>query len=143
MFPTDSKILIVDDSSFARTMMKNCLRELKYWKILEAADAKQAQTLVVEDEQKKDPVHLAIVDIHMPELNGLGLLKWFREHKSLKSLPVIIVTSSQEKTEILEAGKLGVSHYVVKPFDTLTLKDRIGSTWVRHGAKFYEDLKRG
>ena len=100
MFPPDAKILIVDDSNFARSMLKNCLRDLKFWKILEAADAKTAQALMLEDEQQKDPVHLVIVDIHMPDVSGLALLKWLRDREQLKGLPVIIITSSQEKSEI-------------------------------------------
>ncbi len=142
MFPSDAKILIVDDSNFARTMLKNSLRELKFWKILEAADAKTAHALMIEDEQKKDPVQLVIVDIHMPEVNGLMLLKWIREQEATKTMPVIIVTSSQEKNEILEAGKLGASHYVVKPFDMKTLKEKMISTWQKHGQKFAEGLRR-
>ena len=142
MFPPDAKILIVDDSNFARSMLKNCLRDLKFWKILEAADAKTAQALMLEDEQQKDPVHLVIVDIHMPDVSGLALLKWLRDREQLKGLPVIIITSSQEKSEILEAGKLGASHYIVKPFDVATLKEKIASTWQKHGIKFLEALAR-
>jgi two-component system chemotaxis response regulator CheY len=142
MFPFEAKILIVDDSSFARTMLKSGLRELKYSKILEATDAKIAKGLFIEQEQVNHPVHLLICDIHMPDMSGLELLKWVRAQERLKKMPVIILTSSQEKTEILEAGKLGVSHYMVKPFDTLTLKDKISSTWQKHGQKFFESVMK-
>jgi two-component system chemotaxis response regulator CheY len=142
MFPADAKIMIVDDSSFARTMLKNSLRELKYWKILEAGEGKAAQGLILGDEQRNDPIHLLILDIHMPELDGLSLLKWLREQEAYKELPVIIITSSQQRHEIIEAGKLGVSQYIVKPFETGILREKIGSTWVKHGQKFSESLKR-
>jgi two-component system chemotaxis response regulator CheY len=135
MFPSDTKVLIVDDSSFARTMLKNNLRDLSFWKILEAANGKSAQDLMQGDEQAQDPVQLVIIDLHMPEVNGLAFLRWLRGHESFKEIPVIIVTSSQEKSEVFEAGKLGVSHYIVKPFDVDTLKTKLASTWQRHGQK--------
>jgi two-component system chemotaxis response regulator CheY len=141
MFPADSKIMVVDDSSFARTIVKNSLKELKYWKILEADNAKSAQDLFQEEEQKKDRVHLLICDIHMPNMNGIELLKWVRATESWKDLPVIILTSSQEKAEILEAGKLGASHFLIKPFDTAVLRDRLASTWTKHGEKWAASLK--
>ncbi|NJL23939.1 MAG: response regulator [Calothrix sp. SM1_5_4] len=142
MFPPDSKILIVDDSSFARTVLKGGLKDLKFWKIIEADNAKVAQRVLEEDEQIQDPVSLLIADIHMPEMSGLELLKWVRSHERLKNLPVIILTSSQEKGEILVAGKLGVSHFMIKPFDVNTLRDRLGSAWERHGQKYLEEIKK-
>jgi two-component system, chemotaxis family, chemotaxis protein CheY len=137
MFPVDAKILIVDDSQFSRKALKDSLRSLKFWKILEAADAKTAQDLLTEPEQQKDPVHLLISDLHMPEMNGLELLRWVRTQEKYQALPVIILTTAQEKNGILEAGKLGVSHYMIKPFDTATLRDRMTSTWDKHGQKFF------
>lgn len=141
MFPTDSKILMIDDSSFARGMLKNALKELKFWKILEAKDAKSAQVLLQEPEQRKDPIHLIITDIHMPEVNGLEFLRWVRAQPDFKAVPVIVLTSSQEKTEILEAGKLGASHYIVKPFDSRMLGEKMASTWAKHGQKYFDSLK--
>lgn len=142
MFPADSKILIVDDSSFARTILKNSLREMKFWKILEANDSKSAQAMLAENDQVADPVHLVITDIHMPEMTGLHLLRWIRENDGLKALPVIILTSSQDKNDILEAGKLGASHFIIKPFDTESLRDRMSATWSKHGQKYVETLPK-
>lgn len=140
MFPVDSKILIVDDSNFSRTVLKGALRDLKYWKIMEANSAMVAKALLVEDEQIKQPVHLMICDVHMPEQTGIDLLRWVRTEERLKTLPVIILTTAQEKAMILEAGKLGVSHYMIKPFEISTLKERMLSAWERHGARWCADL---
>lgn len=142
MFPVDTKILIVDDSQFARKTLKESLRALKYWKIVEATDAKNAQEILMEDEQVRDPVHLMISDLHMPELSGIELLRWVRAQERLNALPVIILTTVQEKDGILEAGKLGVSHYMIKPFDIATLKDRMSSAWDKHGQRYFEANKR-
>ena len=141
MFPLDCKIMIVDDSSFARTMLKNNLKELKYSKVLEADNVKSAQELLLAENQKKDPVYLLISDIHMPDATGIGLLRWVRTHERYKSLPVIMLTSSQEKNEILEVGKLGVSHYMIKPFESSVLKEKLANTWQRHGEAYYAKVR--
>ncbi len=142
MYPVDAKILIVDDSTFARTVLKNGLRDLKFWKIVEADGARAAKSILLEDEQKLDPIHLMVVDVHMPEMSGLDLLRWVRQQDRFRAMPVIILTTVQEKGGILEAGKLGVSHYMIKPFDTDTLRERISSTWEKHGQKYFADVMK-
>ncbi len=142
MFPVDAKILMVDDSGFSRSVLKSALKDLKYWKLIEAADAASAKRCLLEDEQENDPVHLVICDQHMPEVTGLEFLKWLREHERFKEIPVIILTTSQERGCILEAGKLGVSHYMIKPFNAATLESRLTATWEKHGHKYYEMHKR-
>lgn len=139
MFPVEAKILIVDDSHFSRTVLKNGLKELNFWKIMEADSAKAAKHLLMEDEQVKQPVHLLICDVHMPELSGLELLRWVRNQDKIKNLPVIMLTTAQEKGAILEAGKLGVSHYMIKPFDASILRDRMVSAWEKHGQKWFNE----
>jgi two-component system, chemotaxis family, chemotaxis protein CheY len=141
VFPLDSKILVVEDSSFSRTVTRNGLKELGFTRIMEAADAKIAKTLFLESEQIADPFHLLVADIHMPEVSGLELVRWLREHKSLSEIPIIILTSSQDKKEVLEAGMLGVGTYMIKPFEVSLLKERLESTWQRQGEKYLTKLK--
>jgi two-component system chemotaxis response regulator CheY len=141
MFPVDSKILIVDDSNFARSMLKQGLTHLKYWKILEAADVKAARAFLMEEGQSKDPVHLVLTDLTMPEITGLEFLRWIRSQDRIKTMPVIMVTTSQEKLDILEAGRAGISQFMIKPFDHNTLRDKLLSTWNKHGKNYYESTK--
>ena len=136
MFPADAKILIVDDSSFSRNIVKNGLKELSYWRVYEAESAATAQVAIEREEKTGEPVQLMIADIHMPEMTGIELLKWVREREASKTLPVIIITSSQEKAEVVHAAKLGVSHFMIKPFDVAMLKDRLVSAWSKHGKHF-------
>jgi two-component system chemotaxis response regulator CheY len=136
MFPSDSKILIVDDSSFSRTIVKNGLKDLKYWKMYEAENAVNAQIVLAQEFKNNDPIQLLICDIHMPEMSGLELLKWVRARDAFKNLPVIIITSSQEKKEVVEAAKLGVSHFMIKPFGADTLKERLTAAWSKHGQQY-------
>lgn len=141
MFPVDAKILIIDDSNFSRSMLVNALKSLKYWKIIEANGPRQAQTLMSEEEQKKDPIHLVFCDQQMPEVLGLEFIKWMRTVESYKNLPVVMLTSSQEKGVIIEAGKLGISSYIIKPFDLATLRTRMAAVWEKQGQKFYESFR--
>lgn len=142
MFPLDTKILIVDDSSFSRVLLKNALKEIGFWKLVEASNAKDAASILQDRESERDPFHLMIVDIHMPELSGLDLVRWARGRESLKDIPIIVLTSSQEKADVLTAGRLGVTHFIIKPFDNNTLKERLLTTWQRHGQKYYENRKK-
>jgi len=116
--------------------VKNGLKELKYWKLFEAENAKSAQENILGEEKTGLPIHLMICDVHMPEMTGIELLKWVRSREQTKGLPVIILTSSQEKSEVVQAAALGVSHFMIKPFDVGTLKDRLQSAWVKHGYAF-------
>jgi two-component system, chemotaxis family, chemotaxis protein CheY len=143
MFPVDSKILIVDDSNFARSSLKHGLVHLKLSNVLEATNVFAAQRLLMDDEQVKSPVNLLITDLHMPDQSGFELVRWIRANERIKSMPVIILTSSQDKTEILEAGKLGVSHFMIKPFDNAKLKDKLISTWQKHGQKYADSIRAG
>ncbi len=142
MFPADSKILIIDDSSFTRSFLKGCLKELGFQKVLEAEKPSVAQSLLTHPDQVTAPVHLMICDIHMPEMTGLDLVRWTRSREELKTLPIIVITTSQEKSDILDAGRLGVSNFIIKPFDAAMLKDRITNTWVRFGKAHYEKVNK-
>lgn len=136
MFPADAKILVVDDSSFSRNIVKNGLKELSFWRVYEAESAATAQAAIEREEKSDTPIQLMIADIHMPEMTGIELLKWVRGRDVSKGLPVIIITSSQEKSEVVHAAKLGVSHFMIKPFDVNILKDRLNSAWSKHGQHF-------
>lgn len=138
MFPVDAKILVIDDSNFSRSMLMNALKSMKYWKLIEANGPRQAKDLMSEDEQATDPIHLVICDQQMPEVSGLDFIKWMRAQERYKNLPIIMLTSSQEREVIIEAGKLGISSYMIKPFDNATLKSRLTAVWEKHGQKFYE-----
>ena len=135
------RILIVDDEAPARhrlhELLDDCSTALPLTVVAEAVNGREALDIL-----GSTSADLLLVDIHMPEVNGLMLLKWIREQEEYKTMPVIIITSSQEKSEILEAGKLGASHYVVKPFNMNTLREKLASTWQKHGQKFSESLKK-
>ncbi len=115
------KILVVDDSSTMRRILKNCLNKLGYEDILEAGDGLEAKKIL---ETTKD-FQLALVDWNMPNMNGFELLQAIKSDDSIKAIPVIMVTTEAEKTNVLMAIKAGAANYVIKPFTPEIIGEKI------------------
>ncbi len=114
------KILIVDDMSTMRRIMKNALRQLGYQNIEEAEDGQVAFAKL-----GQWPVDLVVSDWNMPNMDGLELLKAVRADPTLRTIPVLLVTAQAEQKHVLEAIRAGASNYIVKPFTADTLKTKI------------------
>lgn len=120
MVDSKIKILAVDDFSTMRRIIKNILRQLGYTNIVEADDGAKALAQL-----KQEKVDLVISDWHMPNMDGLDLLKAIRSDEALKDIPVLMVTAEAIKDKIVDAIKAGVNNYIVKPFTAETLKEKI------------------
>ncbi len=116
----NTKILIVDDMSTMRRIIKNTLKQLGYLNMDEAEDGQQALGKL-----RQESFGFVVSDWNMPNMSGLDLLKAIRQDPALKSLPVMLVTAESKKENILEAIQSGVSNYIVKPFTADTLKEKI------------------
>lgn len=114
------KILIVDDFSTMRRIIKNILKQLGYSNIIEADDGSSALTLL-----KKDKIDFIVSDWNMPKMSGLDLLKVIRSDEKLKSIPFLMVTAEAQKEQIMKALQEGVDNYIVKPFTAEILKEKI------------------
>lgn len=119
------KVLLVDDSSTMRKIQRRALNEMNITDITEAGNGKEALEKLKEMQYA---VTLVLLDVNMPEMNGIETLKAIRSLPETKQLPVIMCTSVAEKTQVLEAIKAGASNYVVKPFQTEDLKQKIEAT---------------
>jgi len=117
---TNIKILIVDDFSTMRKIIRNILTQLGFKNILEADDGTTALEIL-----KKEKVDLIISDWNMPKMSGLELLKAVRSDENLKDIPFVMVTAEAQKENILEAIKYKVNQYIVKPFTPETLKEKL------------------
>jgi len=118
------KIMIVDDSSTMRRILKNCLSKLNFETIVEAGDGLEAQLVL---EQNKD-VALALVDWNMPNMTGYELLQVIKANDEYKNIKVIMVTTESEKTNVVMAIKAGASNYVIKPFTPEIIAEKISAT---------------
>lgn len=114
------KILIVDDMSTMRRIIKNALRQLGFVNIEEAENGQDALNKL-----KQRTVDIIITDWNMPVMDGLDLLKTVREDPNLKEIPVLMVTAQAEQKHVLEAIQAGATNYIVKPFTADTLKGKI------------------
>ncbi len=114
------KILIVDDFSTMRSIIKNLLRELGFNNTSEADDGQNALPML-----KSGDFDFLVTDWSMPEMDGLTLLKKIRADEELADMPVLMVTAEAKREQIVVAAEAGVNGYIVKPFTAATLKDKI------------------
>ncbi|MBB4813334.1 MULTISPECIES: response regulator [Pseudomonas] len=114
-------VLVVDDASFIRDLVKKCLRN--YFpgiKIEDAVNGKKAQAILM-----RETFDLVLCDWEMPEMSGLELLTWCREQTHLKAMPFVMVTSRGDKENVVQAIQAGVSGYVSKPFTNEQLLNKV------------------
>ena len=117
------KLLVVDDSSTMRRIIKNTLSRLGYEDVLEGEDGVQGWDVLNENSD----IGMLITDWNMPEMNGLELVKKVRADTRFKDLPIIMVTTEGGKTEVITALKAGVNNYIVKPFTPQVLKEKLAA----------------
>ncbi len=117
------KLLVVDDSSTMRRIIKNTLARLGYKDILEAEDGVKGW----EQMNANPDVEMLITDWNMPEMNGLELVKKVRADERFKDTPIIMVTTEGGKAEVITALKAGVNNYIVKPFTPQVLKEKLAA----------------
>jgi len=117
------KLLVVDDSSTMRRIIKNTLARLGYKDVLEGADGLQGWDAL----DANPDVEMLITDWNMPEMNGLELVKKVRADERFVDLPIIMVTTEGGKAEVITALKAGVNNYIVKPFTPQVLKEKLGA----------------
>ena len=122
-------VLVVDDASFIRDLIKNCLRN--YFpgiSIEDAVNGRKAQSLLT-----RQAFDLVLCDWEMPEMSGLELLTWCREQEHLKTLPFIMVTSRGDKENVVQAIQAGVSDFVSKPFTNEQLLTKVKKAFAKAG----------
>lgn len=104
------EVLLVDDLSNMRRLMKNIIKNLGFKTIYEAGDGKEG--LVVLNEHD---IGLIISDWNMPNMTGIEFLKRVRNLEKHKNTPFLMVTAEATRENIIEAIGAGASNYVVKP----------------------------
>lgn len=104
-------ILVVDDSATMRRMVKNCLKELSDVQMHDAASGLEAiERLAI------GSVDLMILDLNMPDMHGLEVLRFVREHSAFSKIPIVVLTTKGDEATRAEALKRGASVYLTKPF---------------------------
>ena len=119
-------ILVVDDFSTMRRIVKKLLKDLGFTNIQEADDGKTALPML-----KTGNFDFLITDWNMPGMPGIELLKALRADEALKGLPVLMVTAEAKREQIVQAAQAGINGYVVKPFTASTLEEKISNIFNR------------
>jgi len=123
------KVLIVDDFSTMRRIIKNLMRDLGFSNTHEADDGLTALPML-----KGGSYDFLVTDWNMPGMQGIDLLKAVRSDPQLASLPVLLVTAEARREQIVEAAEAGVNGYIVKPFTAQTLKEKLDKIFERLAA---------
>ena len=122
----DMKILVVDDFSTMRRIIKNLLRDLGFSNADEADDGNTALPML-----QTGKYDFLVTDWNMPGMTGIELLQHVRADDNLKTLPVLMVTAEAKRDQIVAAAQAGVNGYVVKPFTAAVLKEKIEKIFER------------
>jgi two-component system chemotaxis response regulator CheY len=116
------RILVVDDDPIHRNLTYRTVSASKGREVVEAENGAHAWWRLTEPEER---FHLAIIDVGMPLVTGIDLLKRMRRDARFATLPVLLVTGTSDRHTVAEAGALGVSGFLVKPFNAATLAQKI------------------
>ena len=121
-------ILVVDDFSTMRRIVKNVLKQLGFENIEEAEDGAQALAKL-----KAGSYGFVVSDWNMPNMDGLELLKAVRADANLKATPILMVTAEAEKEKVIQAIQAGVNNYIVKPFTAEVFKEKMDKVFEKLG----------
>lgn len=114
------KILVVDDMSTMRRIVKNIMKQLGFANVEEAENGQDAL-----DKLRAETFGFVISDWNMPVMTGIDLLRAIRADEKLKAIPVLMVTAEAQKENLIEAIQAGVSNYIVKPFSAEVVQEKM------------------
>jgi CheY-like chemotaxis protein len=109
-------ILLVEDDSVDAMTVKRAMRDLKVdHSVIHLVNGEEAMKYLTSPDMEKPFV--VLLDLNMPKMNGIEFLKVMKTYPELKTIPVIVLTTSKEQRDILGSFELGASGYMVKPVD--------------------------
>jgi two-component system, chemotaxis family, chemotaxis protein CheY len=114
------RALIVDDSRTMRLILGRIMGELGF-EVVEAANGRRA----LEQVFAGPPMDVALVDWNMPEMNGYDFLRAVRASRAYALMPVIMVTTETERSQILRALEGGANEYIMKPFTKIAVGEKL------------------
>ncbi len=119
---SESSLLIVDDAEMNRELLYRHLKNLGYTNIILADSGKRGLEIVA-----SQSIDLILLDMMMPVMNGLEMLNHLKSHQEWQIIPVIIISALDEKEMMLTCIQKGAEDYLIKPYDRVLLKARVGA----------------
>jgi two-component system chemotaxis response regulator CheY len=113
--------MVIDDSRAMRMILSKCLKRFG-WEVAQAVNGKDALEQI---HQEGPRVELFLVDWNMPEMSGLDFVKNLRAEPQFDSIPVMMVATETETDQMLAALEAGANEYVIKPFTSETIEDKL------------------
>lgn len=114
------KILVVDDMTTMRRIVKNILKQLGFANVEEAENGQEALQKL-----RAERFDFVVSDWNMPVMTGIDLLRAIRADAQLKAIPVLMVTAEAQQANLVDAIQAGVSNYIVKPFTAETMQEKL------------------
>ena len=131
--PKNINFLIVDDYFSIRKAVKVSLRNIGFsGEIFEADSIVRARDLL-SIKETTSKIQFIVSDLQMPGGSGIELLQFVRNSHQFNNLPFLMLSSVNDKNQILEAISSGVSGYLFKPWDDKTIEAKIATCWLKHG----------
>ncbi len=127
-FGRDLNILVVDDHQLTRTMVRAILRGVGFDNVVQAETGSEAVNVVM-----TQPVDLIICDWNMPDGNGIEVLRTIRADARFQKLPFLMLTAEAYRENVLAAAQAGVTDYVIKPFTSDVLIEKLTQILQRRG----------
>lgn len=119
-YDQNMRILVVDDFSTMRRIIKNILKQIGYNNIIEADDGTTAWEIL-----NREQIDFVVCDWNMPKMKGIDLLRKIRDSEEFEDMPFLMVTAEAQQENLVEAIQAKVSNYVVKPFTPDVLSQKI------------------
>ena len=119
-YDTNMRVLIVDDFSTMRRIVRNILRQIGFNNVVEAHHATTAWDVL-----NREKIDFIVSDWNMPQMTGIDLLRKVRSSEQFADIPFLMVTAEAQQENIIEAVQAKVSNYIVKPFTADTMKQKI------------------
>lgn len=124
-YDPNMRVLVVDDFSTMRRIIRNILRQLEFDNIVEADDGTTAWEVI-----NREKIDFIVSDWNMPQMSGIDLLRKVRSSEEYADIPFLMVTAEAQQENIIEAVQAKVSNYIVKPFTAETMKQKIEKIFV-------------
>ncbi|WP_460031819.1 diguanylate cyclase domain-containing protein [Megalodesulfovibrio paquesii] len=124
------RILIVDDSPVAALQLEHCLAKAGYEGIVVAPNVRNAFALLEKSEAADSPAaqpafDLILMDINMPDMNGIQATRLLKDDPRLQDIPVILISASDDKETLEQGFNAGAIDYLTKPINLLELRARV------------------
>ena len=120
-------VLIEDDDNDAELAIIALKKAIKNVEVMRLKDGEEALEFFANNDNLAQKPKLILLDLKMPKIDGLEVLKEIRSHEWVKNLPIVMLTSSREHKDIIESYNLGINSYVVKPVSFKEFADTISS----------------